>query len=352
MMKNKLCLLAVAVLAMFSVSIMAKPQDQPVRQQDGKQVSGVVVDEYGPVAGAAVRVKDLLVGTITDADGKFSMSLSEGTVLVVSFLGYKDEEVTYKGENSLTIMLEPDVQSLDEVQVIAYGTTRKVTVTGAISSVNSSDVMKTPTGSITNALSGKISGLSSVQSKGQPGDDDATLYVRGVGSLSTDLSSPLVLVDGVERSFSQLDPNEIADITVLKDASATAVFGVRGANGVILVTTKRGEEGKVKISLSTSYAVQVPTRIPEFAGSYDYASIYNQASLESGVAEANLPFTQTMLDAYRTHSSPYAYPDTDWTELMLKDSALQTQHNFTMSGGTRAGAPSPAFSRISCCSAR
>ena len=336
MMKNKLCLLAVAVLAMFSVSVMAKPQDQPVRQQDGKQVSGVVVDEYGPVAGAAVRVKDLLVGTITDADGKFSMSLSEGTVLVVSFLGYKDEEVTYKSENSLTIMLEPDVQSLDEVQVIAYGTTRKVTVTGAISSVNSSDVMKTPTGSITNALSGKISGLSSVQSKGQPGDDDATLYVRGVGSLSTDLSSPLVLVDGVERSFSQLDPNEIADITVLKDASATAVFGVRGANGVILVTTKRGEEGKVKISLSTSYAVQVPTRIPEFAGSYDYASIYNQASLESGVAEANLPFTQTMLDAYRTHSSPYAYPDTDWTELMLKDSALQTQHNFTMSGGTKA----------------
>ncbi len=304
-------------------------------QQSEEQVSGVVTDEYGPVAGAAIKVKNLLVGTVTDADGKFSIGLSKGAVLVVSFLGYKDKEVAWHGESHMTIMLETDSELLDEVQVVAYGTVKKVTVTGAISSVNSSEVMKTPTGSITNALSGKISGLASVQSKGQPGEDDAALYVRGVGSLSADLSSPLVLVDGVERSFSQLDPNEIADITVLKDASATAVFGVRGANGVILVTTRRGEEGKVKINVSTSYAVQIPTRIPEFAGSYDYAMTYNRAALESGTPEDDLPFTPAMIEGYRTHSSPYIYPDTDWAGLMLRKAALQTQHNFTMSGGTR-----------------
>ena len=335
-MKNKMCLLAVALLLMFSWNVGADTSaSREAMQQSEEQVSGVVVDEYGPVAGAAIRVKDLLVGTITDADGKFFIGLSEGAVLVVSFLGYQDREVVWHGEDNLTIKLEPDSELLDEVQVVAYGTVKKVTVTGAISSMNSSDVMKTPTGSITNALSGKISGLASVQSKGQPGEDDATLYVRGVGSLSTDLSSPLVLVDGVERSFSQLDPNEIADITVLKDASATAVFGVRGANGVILVTTKRGEEGKVKINVSTSYAVQIPTRIPEFADSYDYAVTYNQAALESGTPEADLPFTTAMIEGYRTHSSPYVYPDVDWADLMLRKAALQTQHNFTMSGGTK-----------------
>ena len=335
-MKNKFCLLVAVLLAVCPAGAFGSGSGlQEQGRQSGKPMSGVIVDEYGPVAGAAIRVKDLMTGTITDADGKFSMELREGDVLIVTFLGYEDKKVTWNGENPLTVRLEPDAYSLDEVQVVAYGTVKKVTVTGAISSMNSSDVMKTPSGSITNALSGKISGLASVQSKGQPGEDDATLYVRGVGSLSTDLSSPLVLVDGVERSFSQLDPNEIVDITVLKDASATAVFGVRGANGVILVTTKRGEEGKVKINLSTSYAVQVPTRIPEFADSYAYATTYNRAALESGTPESSLPFTPAMIEAYRTHSSPYTYPDTDWAGLMLKKAALQTQHNFTMSGGTK-----------------
>ena len=222
------------------------------------------------------------------------------------------------------------------MQVIAYGTTKKVTITGAISSINTDDILKTPSGSITNALSGKVTGLSSVQSSGQPGADDAKLYVRGVGSLSEGLSSPLVLVDGVERSFSQLDPNEVEDITILKDASATAVFGVRGANGVILVTTKRGREGKAKMSFSTSFALQLPTRIPEFANSYEYASTYNQAQRASGVAEKDLAFSPEKLEAFRSQSNPLAYPDVDWTDLLIRDAALQTQHNFTISGGAKS----------------
>ena len=142
------------------------------------------------------------------------------------------------------------------------------------------------------------------------------------------------MVDGVERSFTQLDPNEIEDITVLKDASATAVFGVRGANGVILVTTKRGQQGKAKISFSTSMAIQMPTNIPEFANSYDYATTYNAAQLRDGVAEDKLMFSEEIMEAFRTHSNPLIYADTDWTDLMIRNSALQTQHNLSISGGS------------------
>lgn len=202
--------------------------------------------------------------------------------------------------------------------------------------MNTDDILKTPSGSISNALAGKVTGLSRVQSSGQPGANDAKLYVRGVGSLSEGLSSPLVLVDGVERSFSQLDPNEVENITILKDASATAVFGVRGANGVILVTTKRGQEGKARMSFSTSYAMQLPTRIPEFANSYQYASVYNDAQRAGGIAEESLAFSPDKLEAFRTHSNLVAYPDVDWTDLLIKKSALQTQHNFTISGGAKA----------------
>ena len=148
------------------------------------------------------------------------------------------------------------------------------------------------------------------------------------------MSAPLVLVDGVERSFTQLDPNEVEDITVLKDASATAVFGVRGANGVILVTTKRGEAGKAKITFSTSVSVQMPTNIPEFANSYDYAQVYNAAQLRDGVAEDNLMFSPEMLEAFRTNSDPLLYPNTSWTDLLIRNASLQTQHNLTISGGT------------------
>ena len=304
------------------------------QQSKVKLVTGEVYDDQGPVIGATVMVKGTTNGQITDVDGKFSLRVPVGATIVVSFVGYEEKEIVYKGEERLRIPMSEDITQLQEVQVIAYGTTKKVTVTGALSSVGTNEILKSPVGSVGNALAGKVPGLSSVQSSGQPGADDATLYVRGVGSLSTGLSSPLCLVDGVERSFTQIDPNEIEDITVLKDASATAVFGVRGANGVILVTTKRGQEGKAKVSFSTSMSLQMPTRIPEFANSYDYATTYNNAQLRDGVAEENLAFTDEMLEAFRTHSDPLLYADTDWTDLLIKNSAWQTQHNLSISGGS------------------
>lgn len=305
-----------------------------IMQQKSKTVVGTVTDNGEPIIGASVVVKNAGKGAITDMDGNFKLDVPVGATIVISYVGYDSKEIVYKGESTLKVELSEDVLQLQEVQVVAYGVTKKVTVTGAISSVGTEEILKSPVSSISNALTGKLPGLSTVQRTGQPGADDATMYVRGVGSLTEGLSSPLVLVDGVERSFNQLDPNEIEDISILKDASSTAVFGVRGANGVILVTTKRGQEGKPKINVSTSYSLQMPTRMPEFANSYEYASTYVNAQRQDGI-ESNFAFTDEAIEAYRTHSNPLAYPDTDWVDMLIKDVALQTQHNFSISGGTR-----------------
>ena len=220
---------------------------------------------------------------------------------------------------------------LEEVQVVAYGAQKKVTLTGSISSVNTDELLKVPTASIGNMLSGVLSGVSSIQSSGQPGGDDPDVFIRGISTLNTMNAKPLYLVDGVERSFFQIDPNEVENITILKDASSTAVFGVRGANGVIIVTTKRGKEGKAKINASFSYGIQTPTRMPEFVNSYDYATFLNEAYTNDG---KDPKFTPEAVEAFRTHSNPIIYPDTDWMELLFKSSAPQTQGNVNISGGT------------------
>lgn len=334
----RIWLLAVALSvgqAAFSLEGTSIPMsDKSAQQQKIVEVSGTVTDNLGPVIGATVAVKGTTTGVITDVDGNFKLKVPVGATIVVSYIGYQNKEIVYKGEKNLTIRLSENVQELQEVQVIAYGSQKKVTVTGALSSINNEELLKSPVASMANALTGKVTGLASVQSSGQPGADDATLYVRGVGSLSTALSQPLMLVDGVERSFFQLDPNEVESITVLKDASATAVFGVRGANGVILVTTKRGTQGKAKVNFSTTFAWQMPSRVPEFANSYEYATAYNNAQLHDGVSEDQLAFSPEIVEKFRTNSDPLVYPSTDWTDMLIKNSAMQTQHNFNISGGS------------------
>lgn len=342
-MRKKLGLLCIMFFMMhhssaFDTNTAVVPgKEHKVEQQKKEtEITGTITDSFGPVVGATVVVKGTHNGVITDMNGNFKIKVPTGATLLVSFIGYENKEVVYKGGKTLNIKLDENVQELEEVQVIAYGATKKVTITGAMSSINSSELLKTPSGSVANALAGKVTGLSSVQSSGQPGSDDPSIYVRGVGSLTTGLSTPLMLVDGVERSFFQLDPNEIEDITILKDASATAVFGVRGANGVVLVTTKRGQEGKTKIGFSTSFALQMPTRIPEFANSYDYATTYKQAQLRDGASEESLTFSEDMIEAFRTRSNPLAYPDVDWVDMIIKKTALQSQHNLTISGGSKS----------------
>ena len=335
---KKLLLVSAMSLAFIAVdTVFAKAASVSEISSDEQQteVKGKVLDKFGPVAGASVMIKGTKTGTLTDVNGEFSIKAAKGDVFVISYLGYEDKEIVYGGENTLQIEILENSTLLEEVQVVAYGTAKKATITGSMSSIRTDDLLKTPASSLANALSGKVPGLSTVQMSGQPGGDDPTVYIRGVGSLTQSLSTPLVLVDGVERSFYQLDPNEVDDITVLKDAAATAVFGVRGANGVIIVTTKRGEEGKAKVNFSTSIALQTPVRMPSFANSYEYATTYVQAQRRDGIEEDKLAFDAAAIEAFKTGSNPIAYPNTDWSSLLIKKVAPQSQHNLTVSGGTK-----------------
>lgn len=304
-----------------------------VVQQDPFKIIGTVKDASDePIIGANVIVVGDSQGTITDLDGKFTLRVPKaGTKIKVSYIGYKDKIIIVKKGISLNVVLEEDSQILGEVEVVAYGAQKKVSVTGAISSMRGEDLLKTPAGSLSNVLAGKLPGVTSVQYSGEPGANDAELYVRGITTLNS--SAPLIQVDGVEREFSQIDPNEVESITVLKDASATAVFGVRGANGVILITTKRGSESKAKVSISTSFGVQMLTKQLEFANSYQYATFYNEAQKNGGASPENYKFQPEAVEAFRTHSNPILYPDIDWLDYIMKKSAIQTQHNVNITGG-------------------
>lgn len=310
-----------------------------INQQSNILITGVVKDSYGePMVGVNVVVKGTTTGTMTNADGSFSIQIpSKKSVLAFSFIGYKTIEIPYAGKDKIAVVLEDNAEMLDEVQVIAYGTQKKVTITGAISSVNTDDLLKSPTSSIGNMLAGAVSGISTVQYSGQPGAEDPEIFVRGSASLDAARSQPLVLVDGVERSFFRMDPNEIENITVLKDASATAVFGVRGANGVILVTTRRGKEGRTEISWSSSVGISEAMRVPEVVGSYEHAKYFNDMQLSDNpsLGPNDLRFSPYVLEMFRTNADPIMFPNTDWQKMLFKKSSLQTQHNLNISGGTK-----------------
>ena len=301
---------------------------------------GKVVDDRTsePLVGATVKVKGSTIGTITDIDGNFALDIPDNIspiVFEVSYLGYASKEAAPAKTTGFTIRLAEDSQTLEEVQIIAYGKQSKMSVTAAISSIDTKELMKSPSGSVANALSGAITGLSSIQPSGQPGAENPSIYIRGTGSLSDELSKPLILVDGVERSFFQMDSHEIESITVLKDAASTAVFGVRGANGVVLVTTRRGVSGKPVISLNSSFGLTQALRNLKGVDSYTYASLYNEAQLSDNpsLTESQLGFSPFVIDMFRTNEDPIMFPNVDWNDYLFKNLAWQTQHNLTLSGG-------------------
>lgn len=296
------------------------------------KVEGKVVDEMGEaMIGVSIALKDAGTGTVTNVNGDFTLGdVPLGSTLTFSYLGYKSQVVNVT-KGHIHVKMDPDDQQLEEVVIIAYGTQKKVTITGAISNVNNKELLKSPSASLGNAIAGKLPGVQSVQYSGIPGGDDPVIRVRGIGSFNN--AEPLVLVDGVERSFSQLDPNEVADITILKDASATAVFGVRGANGVILVTTRRGESGKPSVSFSASAGIQQITHFVELTDSYTYAMAYNNAQLGDGTSPDNLKFSPEAVQHFKDRDMLMLYPDTDWLNYIMKDHAWQSQYNANVSGG-------------------
>ena len=290
-------------------------------------VKGTIIDEFGePVPGASVVVAGTTTGTITDFDGNFSLNVKPGAELRISFVGYETQ--TVKAKDGMTIQLSENSELLGEVEVVAYGVQKKVTMTGAVASVKSEDLVRTSVGSVNNVLGGQLSGVTTVQYSGEPGSDAAEIFVRGKATWGD--AAPLIQVDGVERSMTDIDPNEIESISVLKDASATAVFGVRGANGVVLITTRRGQEGKAKISVSTSFSALSPTKMVEQASALDYALFYNQMSDNDGLAH---PFSDAIVQKFRDGSDPIRFPSTKWADYIMKDFTLQHQHNINISGG-------------------
>ena len=313
------------------------------------RVEGKVLDEQGEgLIGAGVVIQGTRTGTITELDGNFVISAPSGAVLEISCIGYTTQAVQVTGRN-LTVTLEPESRALDEAVVIAYGQQKKVTITGAVSAVGSDELLKAPVANVANALQGNLPGVSAVQPSGMPGADEPVIRIRGVGSLNS--AEPLVLVDGVERSFSQLDANEIESISVLKDASATAVFGVRGANGVILVTTKRGTEGKASVTASASAAVQSISKFIDFADSYTYGKMWNYTQITDtrpvtqwpGTANITdytpyagdgIRFSQEVMEHFRLGDMPTTFPSMDWIGYIMNDSAWQEQANVNVNGGT------------------
>ncbi|MCK4748660.1 MAG: SusC/RagA family TonB-linked outer membrane protein, partial [Bacteroidales bacterium] len=282
-----------------------------------------------------VYVEGTVQGVITNLNGEFSITVPSGeAILVFSYIGYQTQQVVVGNQTRIDINMVLEIESLEEVVVVGYGTQKKETVTGSIVSVKSEALIQTPVANISNSLAGRMPGLVTVQNSGVPGEDMATLRIRGIGTLNPGSeSAPLILVDGIEQNtLDQIDPNEIESISVLKDASATAVYGVRGANGVILVTTRTGKFGKPRIQITSNLAVSTPSFVPKWLDSYNYAILRNEALVNDGLLPT---FTDEEIQIFKDGSDPIFYPIDDQYTDFVDNPALQHQHNVNISGGTK-----------------
>lgn len=303
-------------------------------QQQQIRITGKIVEENGdPMPGVNVVVQGTSVGTVTDIDGNFSISVpNEESVLVFSFIGYTEQHIIVGVQKTINITLKEDTQQLEDVVVVGYGVQKKETVVGAVSQITTETLVRSGVTNVTNAIAGKLSGVLTIQQTGEPGSNDSEIIIRGLSSWNG--SQPLMLVDGVERDFRDLDPNEISTFSVLKDASATAIFGAKGANGVIIVTTKRGLEGKPKLSVSASTGVeQIAKKMPHI-NAYTTMSMLNVAFMNQGMFTELIP--KSILEEYRNPSTPLnalRYPDVNWFDLTTKKFAPTANVNINVSGG-------------------
>jgi TonB-linked SusC/RagA family outer membrane protein len=297
-------------------------------------ITVIVQDSAGqPLEGASIRVKGTQRGTTADANGYAVLkSVAPNSTLVISFTGYSNKEVKIGSNNTFTIRLTALARNLEDVVIVGYGTQKRRDVTGAIASIGPTELKQSPVADISNALAGRLPGLITVQNSGEPGADGANLSIRGYGT--TGNNNPLVVVDGIERDFSTLDPNEVANITILKDAASTAIYGIRGANGVILVTSRRGANVKPSISVTAQNGWQSPTRLPKYADSYDALKLYREGLENDGLNTSQ--YSDSILNLYRDRSHPayqYLYPDVDWLHTMLKPFSYMSQFNLNVTGG-------------------
>ena len=295
-------------------------------------VSGTVRDEKGEtLVGVNVVVKNQPgFGVVTDLDGKYVIKTQSNEVLIFSFVGYDKQEVAVSGREKIDIVMKVTSEALEEVTVVGAGVQRKASVVGAITTVDVK-TMKMPTANLSNALAGNVAGIIAMQQSGEPGENGSTFWIRGKSTFGAN-DGALVLVDGIERDFNEINAEDIESFSVLKDASATAIYGQRGANGVLLITTKKGQEGKVKINFKAEYGNQRPTRMPEYVDAVNYSQLANEARLTRNMEPL---YSNEELDIIRYGLDPDLYPNVDWQDVLFKDYAMSYNANVNVSGGTR-----------------
>lgn len=316
--------------------IKTPPEKKAVSEpQQQRILTGTVTGtDKLPLPGVTVKLKGSAVGALTDMEGKFSIPVPEkDAILEFSFIGMTNQEIVIGPGNVYDVVLSENTIGLDEVVVVGYGIQKKESVVGAITQVNSATLMQSGSATVTNTIAGKLSGVLTIQQTGQPGNDQSEIIIRGLSSWNS--SAPLVLIDGIERDFKNIDPNEINTVSILKDASATAVFGAKGANGVIIVTTKRGSIGKPNLNFSTSYGMEKATRIPDHISSYTTMSMLNVAKMNG--QQFSTLFSENALNEYRHPSSllnSLRYPDVNWFNELTKPFAPTLDANINVNGGT------------------
>ena len=326
------CMMMLATTMM----LMAAPALMPVQaavEQAESQVTGLVTDpDKQPLVGVTVTVVGTSTRTITDADGMFRIKApaKSTTELEFSYMGFKKKVVKVNGAKLLNVQLEENINEFDEVVVTGYSSQKKASIIGSIETIKPAELQFGTTRTLSNNLAGKLSGVIGIQRSGEPGYDDSNFWIRGISTFSGS-NKPLILVDGVERDLDNVDVAEIESFSVLKDASASAMYGVRGANGVIVITTKRGKIGAPQVRFHVEHSINEPTQLPEFLNAPDYMTLLNELALQDGTAQ---PFTQQQIDRTRSGYDPDLYPNVNWVDAITKDYAYTTRGNLDISGGS------------------
>lgn len=299
------------------------------------QINGTITDENGaPLAGANIVEKGTTNGVTADFDGNFSMEVAdEHAVLVVTYIGFATLEVAIDGRATINVILKESAAGLDEVVLVGYGTQTKATLTGSIVTLDSKKLEETPVANLSNAIAGQLPGVIVNTRSGAPGDDEANILIRGKGTLGN--TQPLIVIDGIpdRGGFSRMNPEDIESFSVLKDASA-AIYGARAANGVILITTKRGNSGKPQFSFNTSVGWSQPTRLPNLLDSWQYATVENEYT--DNFSGAPHKWSDEDIQKFKDGSDPLTHPNTDWLDYIIKDWTMQTNNSFTVRGGSEA----------------
>jgi TonB-linked SusC/RagA family outer membrane protein len=298
--------------------------------QQQKSVSGKVTDSSGgSLPGVSVVVKGTTTGVITDIDGKYSLgNIPENATLQFSFVGMKTQELAVGNKTTINVTLAEETIGIEEVVAVGYGVQKKINLTGSVASLNAEELVSRPVPKVSNALAGQMPGVTVISASGAPGAG-SVVRIRGIGTMNN--SAPMVIVDGIEAEMDNVNPSDIERIDVLKDAASAAIYGTRAANGVILITTKRGVAGKSKVSYDNYFGRQVIAAFPEYLDSYEYSKLLNTARANLGTTPA---YTESEIQKFKDGSDPFLYPNTDWFGLIFKGSGFQQSHNLTATGGT------------------